>query len=72
MEEKIYSYDIDIEHKFNDNISLETALFRTNTQDLILYHRGVGLVYRPVNIDRAYRQGAEVSLKLNISDNIFT
>lgn len=45
-------------------------MFRTDTHDLIQYDRGVDLVYRPVNIDRAYRQGMEFSLKLNPKNNV--
>lgn len=68
-EEKIYSYDIVLEHRPCNNINFEASLFRTDTKDLILYKRNeTDLVYEPININKAYRQGAEVAIKINIKD----
>ncbi len=68
-EEKIYSYDLVLENKINQWINLETGLFRTDTHDLIIYERGeIDRIYRPVNINKAYREGVEVSLKINIKN----
>lgn len=62
-EEDVYSYDIGIEHKFSPDLIVETVLFRSDTQDLISYRRGADLIYRPVNISQAYKQGIELSIK---------
>jgi vitamin B12 transporter len=64
-EEDIYSFDLGLENKFTPDITVNTALFRTNTKDLIAYQRGVDLIHRPVNISHAYKQGLEFLLKLN-------
>jgi len=64
-EENIYSFDLGLEHKFTPDITVNTALFRTDTKDLIIYQRSADLIYRPVNISRAYKQGLEFLLKLN-------
>lgn len=70
-EEKIYSMDLTLEHKFGQDIaSLCATLFRTDTQDMIKYERGEDLIYRPINISRAYRQGMEISYKQKLSDNL--
>ncbi len=66
-EEKVYAYDLGFEHKFSQNYIFEATLFRTDTHDLIIYQRGTDLIYRPVNIDRAYRQGLEISFKMKLS-----
>ncbi len=62
-EEEVYSYDFGLEHKFSPDFIVEAVLFRSDTQDLISYRRGADLIYRPVNISRAYKQGVEVSIK---------
>lgn len=69
-EEDIYSYDLGLEHKFTPDITVNTALFRTDTKDLIIYQRSADLIYRPVNISRAYKQGLEFLLKLNCTSYI--
>jgi len=71
VEEKICSCDLILENKINKWINFEMGLFRTDTRDLITYDRSeIDLVYRPVNIGRAYRQGVEVSFKIknNMAD----
>ncbi len=68
-EEKIYSYDLILINKINKWINLETGLFRTDTHDLIIYERDeIDRIYKPVNINKAYREGMEVSLKINIKN----
>jgi len=68
-EEKIYSYDLVLENKINKWISLETGLFRTDTHDLIIYERNeIDRIYRPVNINKGYREGLEVTLEINIKN----
>jgi len=63
--EKIYSYDLVLENKINNWINFEMGMFRTDTRDLIIYERNeTDLIYRPVNINKAYRQGVEVSFKI--------
>ena len=62
-EEKIYSYDLSLEHKFGPDVTVSSAFFRTDTKDLIAYQRGTDLIYSPANISRAYKQGLEFLLK---------
>jgi len=71
-EEKIYSYDMVLEKKFNKWINIETGLFRTDTYDLVMYERNkADLIYRPLNIDRAYKEGLEFSMKINMKDKAY-
>lgn len=59
-EEKVWSYSIGLEYKkAKENRRLEFTLFRADTKDLISYKRGTDLIYRPVNIESAYRYGLE-------------
>jgi len=62
-EENIYSYDLSLEHKFGPDVTVNAALFRTDTKDLIAYQKGADLIYSPANISRAYKQGLEFLLK---------
>ena len=65
-EEHIASYDLGLEHSFTRDFSLETTLFRTDTYDKIVHQRGDDLIYRPVNVDRAVRQGMELTCSLEL------
>lgn len=71
-EENIWSYDIGIEHKFGKNSVFEASLFRTDNKNLIAYDRDKDMIYRPRNIYKAYRQGAELSLKYQGWENVST
>lgn len=69
-EQDIYSYDLGLEHSFSRNTILNATLFRTDTRDFITYIRGEDLVYSPVNISRARKQGMEMSLNLRLLEDI--
>jgi vitamin B12 transporter len=62
-EEKVASYDLGLEYRSRKNRVFQATLFRTDTRDLIVYRRGVDLVYQPVNIDEAWRHGVELTVK---------
>lgn len=61
--ERIWSYDLGIEHRFGKDRVFQTTLFGIETNDLIISQRGADKIYRPVNIERARRQGIEFTLK---------
>jgi iron complex outermembrane receptor protein len=58
QEERIWSYDVGVEYKTSKDRLLRATLFRNDTRDLISSRRGTDLIYRPVNINRAERQGS--------------
>lgn len=62
-EEKIWSYDLGIEHNFGKDRLLQLTLFRADTRDLITSERGTDKIYRPVNLAEAERQGIEITGK---------
>lgn len=70
--EKVFSYDLGMEYRFRKKQVLQASLFRSDTHDLIRYQRGGDLIYRPVNIDNAYRQGGELTLKFGWDNGIDT
>jgi iron complex outermembrane receptor protein len=61
--EKVFSYNAGIESRFAKDRTFQVSGFRADTRDLISYQRGSDLIYRPVNIDNAYRQGIELIVK---------
>ena len=61
--EKITSYDAALEYRMDKSRFFQLTLFRSNTNDPILYERGDDLIYRPVNGDRAWRHGVEAICK---------
>lgn len=63
QEERIWSYDLGVEYKFDKDRLLQATLFRADTRDLISSVRGADLIYRPVNIASAERQGVELTGK---------
>ena len=65
--ETILATGAGLEHNWNKIASLQLALFRSDTDDPILYQRGSDLIYRPVNGDKAWRQGMELNGKYNFS-----
>ncbi len=69
-EEKIWSYDLGVEHRFSKDRVLQASLFRTDTNDAIVYLRGDDLIYQPVNTDKAWRHGIEISLKYAWDKNL--
>jgi vitamin B12 transporter len=62
-EEKVASYDLGLEYRARKNRVFQATLFRTDTRDLIVYRRGTDRVYQPVNIDKAWRHGLELTAK---------
>jgi len=62
-EERVWSYDLGLEHTFGKDRQIQLTLFRADTFDLITTRRGADLFYRPVNISWAQRQGVELSGK---------
>ena len=62
-EERVWSYDLGIEYTFAKDRLLQVTLFRADTSDLITSERGADLIYRPINIAGAYRQGVEITGK---------
>ncbi|MGB5157344.1 TonB-dependent receptor plug domain-containing protein [Desulfobacterium sp. N47] len=71
-EEKIYSFNLGMEHKIKKDVVFNASVFRTNTKDIIIYQRGNDLIYRPVNVSRAYKQGVELALKSEWTKSIST
>ncbi len=63
-EEEVYSYDLGLEYSFSEKTRFEIGLFRSDSKDLIKHTRGIDLIYRPINIDNAWRQGVECTLTL--------
>jgi len=61
--EKIWSYELGIEHRFGRDRMLQATFFGAETSDLIMSRRGADKIYRPVNINRARRQGIELTMK---------
>ncbi len=61
--EKLLSADTGLEYAWDKGRSLQLSLFRTETDDPILYQRGSDLIYRPINGDRAWRHGLEAAWK---------
>jgi len=62
-EERIWSYDLGIEHNFGKDRLIQFTLFRADTRDLITSDRGTDKIYRPVNLAGAERQGIEITGK---------
>jgi vitamin B12 transporter len=62
-EEHVWSYDLGFEYTLSKDRLLQVTLFRADTSDLITSQRGTDLIYRPINIDRAVRQGIEITGK---------
>jgi vitamin B12 transporter len=62
-EEQVASYDLGLEYRSSKRRVLQATLFRTDTRDLIVYRRGADRVYQPVNIDKAWRHGLELTAK---------
>jgi len=62
-EEQVWSYDLGVEHTFGKDRLVQLMLFRADTFDLITFIRGVDMIYRPVNLSAAERQGVELTGK---------
>jgi len=58
--ERIWSYEVGVEHTFAKDRLVQLSLFRSDMTDMISSRRGADLIYRPVNIRRAVRQGGEL------------
>ncbi len=69
-EENIYAFDLSLSHNFDKNTVLNASLFRTDTKNLITNVRGEDLIIRPVNVSKAYKQGAELSFKTPVTELI--
>ncbi|MDD2464975.1 MAG: TonB-dependent receptor [Desulfobulbus sp.] len=65
--EKILAADTGLEYSWGKTASLQMTLFRSETNDPILYQRGADLIYRPVNGESAWRHGLELSGKYSFS-----
>ncbi len=61
--ERTWSYDFGIEHRFSKERLVQATFFGAETHDLIMPVRGSDKIYRPANIDRAWRRGIELTLK---------
>ena len=61
--EKIFSADTGLEYVWEKTNSVQLSLFRSQTDDPILYQRGSDLIYRPINGDQAWRHGLEATWK---------
>jgi iron complex outermembrane receptor protein len=61
--EKILSTDAGFEYRWDKSRFFQLTFFRADTQDPIVYQRGIDLIYRPVNSDRSWRQGLEANWK---------
>lgn len=61
--ERIWAYDLGIEYSFDKNTVFQMSLFRADTRDLISSLRGADKIYRPVNVDTAWRHGVETTFK---------
>lgn len=61
--EKVLSSDLSVEYKFAKGKQVQATLFRVDTWDLITSERGADLIYRPINISGAERQGVELTGK---------
>jgi vitamin B12 transporter len=61
--EKIWSYDTALQYKLDKGRQFQVSLFRSDTNDPIVYGRGDDFIYRPFNSDEAWRQGIELTAK---------
>ena len=68
--ENIVSTDAGVEYRWDKSRFVQLTFFRADTQDPILYQRGGDLVYRPVNGDRAWRQGLEANWKYGFGSSM--
>ena len=62
-EEKITTYTVGLQKRFKKKSYMELTFFRTDSRDLIKYQREDDLISRPENIDKAWKQGVEATLK---------
>jgi len=58
-EERVWAYDLGLEYTFAKDRLVQMTIFRADTSELITSQRGADLIYRPINIDHAMRQGLE-------------
>lgn len=65
--EKVLAADVGLEYVWDQGRSLQLSLFRTETDDPILYQRGSDLIYRPINGDQAWRHGLEATWKYRLA-----
>jgi iron complex outermembrane receptor protein len=61
--ERIRSFELGLEHRPKKDRLVQLNLFRTETDEPIVYLRGPDLIYRPINADWSVRQGVDFSLK---------
>jgi iron complex outermembrane receptor protein len=69
-EEKVYAFDLSFTRNFDKNTVLNASIFRKETKNLITHISGEDLIYRPINISSAYKQGVEVAFKLPVTEMI--
>jgi vitamin B12 transporter len=61
--EKIWSYDTAIKYQVDKAHQFQLSLFRSETADPIVYQRGIDKIYRPLNANRSWRHGIEMTGK---------
>ena len=61
--EGVWSNDLAVEYRMSKRHLFQLALFRTDTDDTILYQRGSDRVFSPVNGGHSWRQGIEATWK---------
>ncbi|WP_448873697.1 TonB-dependent receptor plug domain-containing protein [Desulfobulbus propionicus] len=68
--EKILAADTGLEYSWGKTGSFQMTLFRSDTDDPILYQRGADLIYRPINGDSAWRHGIEFNGTYSFSQRL--
>lgn len=71
-EEKVWSYDASAVYQRNKSHMFQVSFFRSETRNPIVYQRGIDLVYQPINVNRAWRQGVEATLKYEFDAGVAT
>lgn len=71
-EEKIITYDLGCEYHWESHNLLQLTLFRSDTDDLIIYRRRADLIYQPINTKKAWRHGLELTLQYKFGNGLMT
>ncbi|HDS15342.1 MAG TPA: TonB-dependent receptor [Proteobacteria bacterium] len=69
-EERIWSWDAAFEYRRDQEHRLQVTLFRVDTDDAIVYFRDERLIFQPVNADRCWRHGLELTAKWALGTNL--
>ena len=62
--QRFWQNSLSVEYKWGKGHSIESTIFKDQIHDYITYARGNDLIYSPVNVDRAYRQGIEANWQI--------